>query len=290
VFVPISVDTKLIPLLGMPLRQSFSARMQNAAYKSIGFDGCYFPIEITNEHLGNVVNALRWMNVPGFAVTKPNKVEILKYLDELDDLAKKMGAVNTVVNNSGTLKGYNTDGEGCVSDLKQNGVDPANNTFFNLGCGGAGKAVCFTLAHHGAKNFYVCDINESAEKLAEELNSNFGPIAKSCRYSEKEKMLKMVNASTVVMNMSGIGMYPNTNETWIDKTELNHKPVCLDATYNPLKPQFLIEAEEMGCKIINGLGMLVNQGALQVRLWTGHPEPYEIMTAEVNEILKEMEV
>jgi len=285
----ITVDTKLIPLLGKPLRQSFAPRMQNAAYRAIGFDGLYFPLEVENDHLPDVVNALRWMNVPGFAVTKPNKVEVLQYLDEIDELAAKMGACNTVVNNNGVLKGYNTDGEGCVTDLKQHGVDLVNSTFFCLGAGGAGKAVSFTLAHYGTKKIYICDINEAAETLAEELNHHFGPIATSCRFSDKETMLKMVKESDVVMNMSGVGMYPKVEETWIDKAELSHKPLCLDATYNPLKTQFLIEAEEMGCEIINGLGMSINQGALQVKLWTGHPEPYEVMTAEINEIVKEMQ-
>jgi len=286
--VPISVDTKLIPLLGTPLRQSFAPRMQNATYKQIGFDGCYFPLEIDNEHLPDIVNALRWMNVPGFAVTKPNKVEILKYLDEIDELAQKMGACNTVVNKGGVLKGYNTDGEGAITDFKQNGIDIKSNTFFCLGAGGAGKAVTFTLAHHGATKIYVCDINDSAEILENELNANFGPIAKSCRYGDKLTMLKMVKDSTVVMNNSGVGMYPNTDETWIDKSELTHKPVCFDATYNPVKTRFLIEAEEMGCKIMNGLGMSINQGALQVRLWTGKPEPYAIMTGAIKEILAEL--
>jgi len=285
--VPINVDTKLIPLLGTPLRQSFAARMQNTAYKAIGFDGCYFPVEIDNEHLPDVVNALRWMNVPGFAVTKPNKVEVLKYLDEIDELAQKMGACNTVVNTGGVLKGYNTDGEGAITDFKQNGIDIENSTFFCLGAGGAGKAVTFTLAHYGAKKIYICDINESAEILENELNTNFGPIAQSCRYDDKEKMLKMVKDSSVVMNNSGIGMYPKEDETWIDKKELSHKPVCFDAVYNPSKTRFLAEAEEMGCKVLNGLGMSINQGALQVKLWTGHDEPYEVMTEAINEILAE---
>ena len=286
----ITVDTKLIPLLGEPLRQSFSPRIQNAAYRAIGFDGCYFPLEVTTEHLGEVVAALRRMNVAGFAVTKPNKVEILNYLDELDPLAEKMGACNTVVKNGDVLKGYNTDGEGCVTDLKQNGVDIEKSAFFCLGAGGAGKAVCFALAHHGTKRFYIADIlDEAAKALAEDLNRNFGPVAAFCKTADRENFLGMVKASDVLMNMAGVGMYPHVGETWIDKAALVHRPVCLDATYNPLKTQFLMEAEEMGCKIIGGLGMLINQGALQISLWTGHPEPYEVMKAEINAIVREMQ-
>ncbi|MCL2578425.1 MAG: hydroxymethylglutaryl-CoA lyase [Oscillospiraceae bacterium] len=286
--VPIFVDTKLIPLLGTPLRQTFAPRMQNAAYKAIGFDGCYFPVEIGTEHLEAVVNALRWMNVPGFAVTKPNKVEVLKYLDEVDDLARKMGACNTVVNKGGVLKGYNTDGEGCVTDLTQNGVDLPDSAFFCCGAGGAGKAVCFTLAHHGAKKIAVIDmVDEAAKLLADDLNRHFDNVAAFFPFTQKEDYLKAVRESNVVMNMSGVGM--TSDETWIDKGELAHRPLCLDAVYNPLKTRFLIEAEEMGCKTLNGLGMSINQGALQVKLWTGHEEPYQVMAAEINAILKEMQ-
>lgn len=288
--VPIFVDTKIIPLLGKPLGFTFAPRMQNAAYKAIGFDGCYFPVEIENDHLPDVVNALRWMNCPGFAVTKPNKVEVLKYLDEVDELARKMGACNTVVNKGGVLKGYNTDGEGCITDFKNNGVDIPGSTFFCCGAGGAGKAVCFTLAHHGAKKIYIIDaIDDVAKTVVDDLNKNFGPVATFCSFTDKVSWLKLVKESNVVMNMSGVGMAPKTSETWIDKAELAHKPLCMDATYNPVKTQFLIEAEEMGCKILNGLGMSINQGALQVKLWTGHDEPYEVMTTEINAILKEMQ-
>jgi len=285
--VPITVDTKLIPLLGNPLRQSFAPRMQNSAYQAMGFDAVYFPLEIENDHLGDVVNALRWMNVPGFAVTKPNKVEVLQYLDELDELAEKMGACNTVVNKNGVLKGYNTDGVGGVTDLIQHGIDIASCTFFALGAGGCGRAMCFTLAHYGAKKIYIADCTDAGLVLAEEVNKNFGPIATACHTDDKETVLKMVRESDVLMNLSGVGMYPNVEETWIDKKYLEHKPVCFDATYNPLKTQFLIEAEEVGCKIINGLGMSVNQGAIQANLWTGQPEPYEAMMKEINVILKE---
>jgi len=287
--VPITVDTKLIPLLGKPLRQSFAPRMQNSAYQAMGFDGVYFPLEIENDHLSDVVNALRWMNVPGFAVTKPNKVEVLQYLDEIDELARKMGACNTVVNNNGVLKGYNTDGVGGVTDLIRHGIDIASCTFFALGAGGAGRAMCFTLAHYGAKKMYIVDCTDAGTELAEEVNKNFGQIATACHTDDKETMLKMVRDSDVLMNLAGVGMYPNVEETWIDKKYLEHLPVCFDATYNPLKTQFLLDAEEIGCKIINGLGMSINQGAVQAHLWTGQPEPYEAMTKEINAILKEQE-
>ncbi len=148
----ITVDTKLIGLLGKPLRQSFSPRMQNEAYQAAGLDYLYYPIEVENDHLGDVVNGLRYMNYCGFAVTKPNKIQVIQYLDELDPLAKKMGSVNTVVNTDGKLKGYNTDGEGFVrSLLTQTNCCLNTSIFFCFGAGGAGRAMCSTLAYRGAK-------------------------------------------------------------------------------------------------------------------------------------------
>ena len=281
----ITVDTKLIPLLGKPLRQSISPYMQNAAYHAMGLDACYFPIEVEDQDLGTIIAALRVMNVPGFALTTPHKIEVLQYLDQLDELAAKMGACNTVVNCQGVLKGYNTDGQGAVMNLIQEGVDLASDTFFLYGAGGTGKAVAYTLAHHGAKKIYIVSRSNTCEDLARDLNGSFGPVASPCRAAEEEKMLEMVRNSTVLLNLSGVGMYPDEGETWIKKEALSHKPVCFDATYNPQKTQFLLDAEEMGCKIINGLGMIINQGALQVKLWTGQREPYAEMTQAVNELL-----
>ena len=113
----IDINTKMITLLGKPLGQSFAARMQNAGYEAAGLNMLYFYTEVDKDHLGDVVNGLRYMNFAGFAVTKPNKVRVLRYLDELDPLCKKMGASNTVVKTpEGKLIGYNTDGVGFMDE------------------------------------------------------------------------------------------------------------------------------------------------------------------------------
>jgi shikimate dehydrogenase len=287
----ITVDTKLIPLLGKPLRQSFSPRMQNCAYTKLNIDACYFPLEVENDHLESVVNGLRWMNSPGFAVTKPNKVEVLKYLDELDELAEKMGAVNTVVNTNGKLKGYNTDGIGAVTSLIDNGVVVENSNFFCLGAGGAGRAMCYTLAYKGANKIYISSLSDSGQVLADDLNKSFGKnIAYACRSCDQDSVKKFVLDSDVLLNNAGIGMYPNVDETWIDKNELKNlpkKPICFDATYNPLQTQFLKDAQECGLKTINGIGMVINQGAEQIKLWMGIEDSLPYLEAEIQKIIAE---
>lgn len=287
----ITVETKLIGLLGKPLAQSFSPRMQNSAYAAAGLNYHYFPIEVECDNLEKVVNGIRHMNFPGFAVTKPNKVEVIKYLDEIDELAAKMGSVNTVINRDGKLVGYNTDGEGFVrSILNETDVKLEESTFFCFGAGGAGRAMCSTLAYRGAKRIYIVDMyNEACQSLVNDINTNFAKVAEFVDFEDKKNIDKLVAESNVVMNASGIGMYPKLDAVPVSKNALNPSQVCFDATYNPLKTKFLVEAEEVGCKVINGIGMVINQGAMQFNLWTGQSEPIETMTKTIMEIVKEQE-
>ena len=233
----IDINTKMITLLGKPLGQSFAARMQNAGYEAAGLNMLYFYTEVDKDHLGDVVNGLRYMNFAGFAVTKPNKVRVLRYLDELDPLCKKMGASNTVVKTpEGKLIGYNTDGVGFYTSLVEEGkINVEESTFFCFGAGGAGRAMCSVLAYHGAKKIYITDFYEPcAESLVMDINENY-----------------------------------------------------FDACYNPDKTQFLLNAEEKGCQVLNGLGMSLYQGAAQIELWTGEKAPVEAMRKELMDILAE---
>lgn len=140
----IDINTKMITLLGKPLGQSFAARMQNAGYEAAGLNMLYFYTEVDKDHLGDVVNGLRYMNFAGFAVTKPNKVRVLRYLDELDPLCKKMGASNTVVKTpEGKLIGYNTDGVGFYTSLVEEGkINVEESTFFASVPAAPGRAMC----------------------------------------------------------------------------------------------------------------------------------------------------
>ncbi len=285
----ITVDTKMIALLGKPLRQSFSPRMQNEAYEAAGLDYHYFPVEVENDHLGDVINGLKHMNFVGFAVTKPNKIEVMQYLDEIDELAEKMGSCNTIVNNNGKLKGYNTDGEGFVrSLLSETDCKLEDSVFFCFGAGGAGRAICSTLAFRGAKKIYIVDkFEESSKSLVDDINTKFATVAELVSFENVEEINKIVSSSDVVINASGIGMYPHLDEVPVSKESLNSSQICFDATYNPLKTKFLVEAESIGCKILNGLGMVINQGAIQYSLWTGLPEPIEEFTKSIEKIISE---
>ena len=280
------IQSKMITLIGTPLGQSFASRMQNTGYKAAGLNMIYFYTEADNEHLGDIVNGLRYMNFAGFAVTKPNKVAVLQYLDELDPLCEKMGACNTVVKTSaGKLVGYNTDGVGFYTSLvKEGGVQADQSVFFCFGGGGAGRAICSVLAYHGARKIYITDAYEPcARSLVDDINEKFAPAAEFVPYGDYSKLA----ASDVVLNASGIGMGKTAGQSPMPKQYIQASQLYFDACYNPARTQFLLNAEEKGCRVLNGLGMSLYQGVAQVELWSGKKAPVEAMRQELLNILSE---
>ncbi|MBQ4611168.1 MAG: shikimate dehydrogenase [Clostridia bacterium] len=282
-----NIKTKFITLLGKPLHQSFAARMQNAAYKAMGQNLLYFYTEVENDHLGEVVQGLRSMPFAGFAVTKPNKVEVLKYLDELDPLCEKMGASNTVAIRDGKLVGYNTDGVGFrVSLREETGMDVSKNVFFCAGAGGAGRAICSILAYDGAKKIYVYDaVDAAAKELVDDINNNFAPVAEHVPYADAKEAMEIAHNADMLINATGLGMAATADKTPFPKEIIRKEQVCFDATYNPSETFFLKQAKEVGCKVINGLGMSLYQGAAQIKIWTGEDAPVDVMRQELMDIL-----
>ena len=280
----IDINTKFITLLGKPLGQSFAARMQNRGYEAAGLNMKYFYTEVENDHLGDVVNGLRYMNFAGFAVTKPNKVEVLKYLDELDPLCAKMGSSNTVVKKGDKLIGYNTDGIGFYTAITKDGVDTKDCTVFCFGAGGVGRAMCSVLAYYGGKKLYITDsFDAAAQSLVDDINKNFAPVAEFVAFKDFSK----VSECNMVMNASGIGMAPHLGETPLPEEYVRKDVYYFDACYNPDKTQFLLNAEKAGAKFLNGLSMSLYQGTEQIRLWTGEDAPEDAMRDELLTILEE---
>ena len=275
---------RTITLLGTPLSQSFAARMQNAAYTAMEEGLRYTYTETDEKQLPAMVEQLRGEDTPGFAVTKPNKVAVLPLLDELDPLCEKMGAANTVVRlPDGKLKGYNTDGIGFYAALtRETGMEVAGRTFFCVGAGGAGRAICSVLAHHGAERIYITDLHDSAARtLAEEINEKFAPVARFVPGGD----WRAVGECDCILNASGVGMGESVGTSPIPKEYLQPHQLCFDACYNPARTQFLLDAEERGCPVMNGLGMSLYQGVAQIELWTGREAPVEVMRQELLDII-----
>ena len=283
----IDIGTKFITLIGTPLGQSFAARMQNAAYDAAGLNLRYFYTETDESHLGEIINGIRYMpSFAGAAVTKPNKVKVLQYLDKLDPLCAKMGACNTVVKTKdGKLLGYNTDGEGFLRSItEEGGIDIRGGVFFCYGAGGAGRAICSVLAYHGAERIYITDLFESSSRsLVEDINENISPVAVFVDHGDHSR----VRDCDVVINASGVGMGLSMGQSPMPEEYILPHQLYFDACYNPDKTQFLLNAEAQGCSILNGLGMSLYQGAAQIELWTGREAPVEAMRRELMTILSE---
>ena len=281
----LDVNTKLITLLGNPVSQTFSVRMQNRAYDAAGVNLLYFATETRKETLGDIVRGIRCMPFAGFAVTKPDKVDILPYLDALDPLCEKMGACNTVVKTEdGRLIGYNTDGIGFYRSIVECIGDKLDeHSFLCFGAGGAARAICSVLAYYGAGKIYITSRTaDSARRLTGEINARFAPVAETVPPGEYRSVL---SGCTVVINASGVGMGASEGHSPMDKEDILPGALYFDACYNPTKTQFLADAEERGCRILNGLGMLLYQGAAQFELWTGQEAPVDVMREEIETII-----
>jgi len=282
----VDINTRFITLIGTPLSQSFAARMQNAGYKAAGLNMVYFYTEADSAHLKEIIDGVRYMpSFAGCAVTKPNKVRVLEYLDALDPLCRKMGACNTVVKKDGKLIGYNTDGIGFYKSIREEGgFDVAGKAYFCMGAGGAGRAICSVLAYYGAAQILVTDYYEqSARELVKDLNENFAPVAEFVPYEDFSR----IKEADVVINATGVGMGSSVGKSPLPVACIDSKQFYFDACYNPLKTQFLMDAEAQGARILNGLGMSLYQGVAQIELWAGGGAPVEAMRQELLDILAE---
>lgn len=276
--VSINVNTKLVGLLGYPLGHSYSPSMQNRAFEVLRFNYCYLPIEVTAEDLADVVKGISKMNFAGFNVTIPHKINIMKYLDEIDELAGVIGAVNTVTVKDGRLKGYNTDGSGFVRSLEEEtGITVQDKNVFILGSGGASRSIALTMAFKGANKIYLC--NRTAAKaldLANEINAKVRKCSVSLAMNKNEMEAALQDAD-IFINTTSVGMHPRDEEIPVDTNLINARTIVCDIIYNPLKTKLLQETEKRGCKTVNGLGMLVYQGAEAFKLWTGADAPVRQM-------------
>ena len=284
----ITTNTKLIALLGKPLGFSFAAKIQNAAFAEKGLDYYYYPAEVDAEQLEAVLNAVRVMNYAGVVVTKPNKVKVLQFLDDLDPLARAMGSVNTVVKTAdGRLVGYNTDGLACVRSLKEDAqVDPSQSVFFCLGTGGVGRAIAYTLAYSGAKRIYLTDIFPPAlHDVFEAIEKDFPGVAETVPFDQEEAIYDTAGRCDVIMNCTGFGHGAHAGEMPFTPRLFHEGMLAFDAIYNPPVTKFLEEARKKNCRILNGMNMSVYQSAIGFKLHTGQDAPAETMMHTAREFL-----
>ncbi len=257
----------LFAVFGNPVVHSLSPVMHNAAFAATGFNGVYAAIRVKDIRLA--VAGIRSLGLRGASITLPHKESVMTCLDYIDPAARRIKAVNTIVNDGGSLKGFNTDWSGALQALQEK-TSIAGRQVAVIGAGGAARAVAFGVLSGGGKVTLFNRSKEKGEALAAELGAEFRPLAEFA--AERIEIL---------VNTTPVGMTPQAEESPVSRENLSPRLVVMDIVYNPLKTRLLREAEAAGCAIIDGLSMFVYQGALQFELWTGISAPMDIMRMAV---------
>ncbi len=279
---------KICGIIGDPIEHTMSPVMHNAAFKNKGVDYVYLPFRVKKEELGKAIGGVRALNIRGLNVTIPHKVAVIQFLDELDPLADKIGAVNTIVNDDGVLTGYNTDATGFLQALLERGIEPKGKEVVVLGAGGASRAISFILAERGSSLVILNRTWDKAKVCADRISEISQSGARALKL-DRENLATALSGADILVNTTSVGMSPNTNETPVTSDLLKPGLVVFDIVYNPIKTKLLKEAEEAGAETISGLDMLVWQGALAFEKWTGLKTPVDLMKREAIKVLAEDE-
>ncbi len=278
-------DTKLLCLIGDPVEHSLSPVMHSAIFEKLDLDCFYLVLRVEREWLEASVKGLKALDCLGFNVTIPHKVAIVEHLDEVSEEASTIGAVNTVKNEDGILKGFNTDGTGAIKALEEKTKIKGKRAIL-VGAGGAARAIAFHLALEGAGKLVIANRTvEKAQALASEVKDMTGIETDACALKEDE-LKKIISESEILVNATSVGMHPDVDKTPIPKTLLHPGLVVMDIVYNPLETPLLREAKNVGAKTVDGAAMLVHQGAESLKIWLSIEPPLEVMRKAVLEVLE----
>lgn len=265
-------STNIVGLIGHPVEHSFSPPMHNAAFKKLGMDYVYTAFDVDSNNLKEAIDGARALNIKGFNVTIPHKIEVMKYLAEIDEIASLIGAVNTI--DFKDLKGYNTDGIGAIKAIGEV-TNVKNKNIVIVGAGGASRAISFYLAKYGADSLTILNRNvDKAQGLASDVLSS-GLIDDV--ESNSIDSMDLTDAD-ILINTTPVGMHPNVDDTPIALAgDMHEDLVVFDAVYNPNETGLLKEAIKASAKPVYGIKMLLYQGAESFEIWTGKKAPVDAM-------------
>lgn len=283
----ITGHTELIGLMAYPIRHSSSPAMHNAAFAKLGLDYAYLAFEVDNDSLEGAVQGIRSLKLVGSNVSMPNKTVVHKYLDKLSPAAEMCGAVNTIVNEDGVLTGHITDGTGYMMSLKDNGVDVIGKKMTIVGAGGAATAIEIQAALDGVAEISIFNRKDefwaNAEETVRKINEKTNCKAQLFDLADLDKLKEEIASSYLFTNATGMGMKPLEGQTYIpDKSFLRTDLIVSDVVYYPRETELLRMAKEVGCKTMNGLGMMLFQGAAAFKMWTGEDMPIEYMKEKLD--------
>lgn len=278
-----SSKTQLCAVIGNPIGHSLSPAIHNAAFAALNLDFIYvaFPVE-------DVKGALEGMraieNFRGLSVTIPHKTEVMKYVDEIADVDRSIGSINTVIHENGKLIGLGTDGTGALKALIDNGVEVDGKNVLMLGAGGASRAISFTLARKTQlAELAILDVNEALlQGLKADLVTGTDAVIKT---GAMDTLAAAMESADIIVNCTPVGMHPKVDASLIPPELFRPGQAVFDIVYNPLETKLLTEAKARGLKVIPGVEMFLNQAVLQFELFTGVAAPVEVMRRVVMERL-----
>jgi shikimate dehydrogenase len=261
----INGETQIIVFFGSTYKTSKMYPMYNAGFQALGLNYVYIPTVVND--LEKAVDGVRNLGIKAIGVTVPYKVSIIPYLDALDEQAKRIGAVNVVVNHNGRLIGSNTDGDGCVRALEE-ATTLQDKHVVLLGSGGAAQAIAFALVDKGAILTIINRTPDAAKELAQRSGATWQPM---------ENLEKAIAETDIIINSTTVGMTPNIDDSLIPQQLLQKKQIVMDIVSNPKETKLLREAKEAGCTVVYGYRMLLHQGVIKFTYYTGVKPPIEAM-------------
>jgi len=285
----INAETRLACLIGDPIEKSFSPKIHNAWFNYFKLNYVYLTFKIPSFKLKEAINGLRLLNVIGFNVTIPHKVSIIDFLDEIDNQAKNIGAVNTVLNKNDKLIGYNTDIDGVFYAFDKAKVSIKGSTCLIIGAGGAAKACAHAFAIRKCKKIII--FNRSLEKaisLSKEIKEKYG-IESIYGNLSLENIKRFSNESNIIVNATPLGSYYALNESILPSEFLREDLIVFDVVYNPIKTKLIENAINKNAKIVYGIDMLIGQAAKAFKIWTGLEPPIKIAFNILKSELKKIE-
>lgn len=267
----ITGSTNIAGLIGHPVEHSFSPPMHNAAFNALNMDWTYVAFDVEPSNLKSAIDGARSLNIKGLNVTIPHKIEVMKYLDEIDEVARLIGAVNTI--DFRNMKGYNTDGIGAVKAIEEV-TSIKNKNVVVAGAGGASRAISFYIAKYGAESITILNRNvDKASNLAKDIN-----LIDDVRADSISQINDYVCEADILIDTTPVGMHPNVDADAIVGAEDMHEDlVVFDAVYNPNETSLIKRAIKANAKPVYGIKMLLYQGAESFKIWTGQNPPVDVM-------------
>ena len=272
---------ELVGVLGDPVDGNPTGVMEEAGFAHAGLNWRYITVKVLPEDLDGAMAGVKAFNMRGVNLTMPHKINVLKYMDELSEAARVIGAVNTVVcRDDGTLFGENTDGKGFVQSLADAGIALAGKCVTLLGAGGAARSIGVECALAGARAVYVINRNAARGRdLAGVINAH---TAARAEYLPWNGAAAVPEDTDILINATCVGLHPDGDACPdVDFDGVKSGMVVCDVVFNPAETVFLKRAAERGARCVDGLGMLVNQGCINYTLWTGLPAPRDVMYAKL---------